>query len=161
MQKVIKSIQKKSLYLAFTGVILSNILIVTYLVTSGTLLTNGLYGIFLSMGVFFATAVTVGLINTKDETRDNAYAKILFTALFSMIVVLLVVTSLMDQIDYFSDCNELNDHSNYNLNVIDCINYMNENPESIGSEVLNALVSAETDFETEQEISIVDRQLLP
>lgn len=136
-------------YYFAVGIIISNALILTYLISSDTLLVNRGFGLLFSFGIFI-TIVIIVLKTTHD------YENLILLAVGSLMVLVTVLSLLPYQIDYYSDCSKLSHIDSISVN--DCINYMNENPGSTGAQVVEALA---IEPKPKPEISILEKELLP
>lgn len=156
MQKM-ESTKNKN-YLLFAGIILSTVLITIFsnILISNDDFINGFGLVFGTVSLLLLIPITA-IILVEKPLYDK---RLLFVAGVCAFIGASTTTFLYDSTDYRSDCisllsNELGNSSE----LVYCINYMNENPEATGSEVLKAITDSKV--EIKPTINMLDRQLVP
>lgn len=96
--------------------------------------------------------------------------RIAFTDLNKIVITTLIISTLVltgivfvfqdSMVIYSDDCKELTEIE-HNISLYNCVNYIIENPDSTGNQVIEALIPEQTITEKEQPVSILDRQFNP
>lgn len=154
MQNLVKQMNKQSMvfFINLSIVVVAASLVTFILMDDSRIPLDALIIIGVSM-ILLVTLLTSFVLKTEINK--------LTMPTFVMIMIILPASTLItdNTLIYSEDCNQIN-VINPNIDVVDCINFIIDNPDSTGMQVIEAF-ETETEMKKDIDVSILTRQFNP